>query len=198
MLQSILDALLGHGKLLNDRLDPVQCCEVKHVLVNPPRCNHRALDSQAVLNQRPWEFLLAHQATYGAYNVILTIRHAEVTTSHRNWMYRCIRGESRDDFRPIRLCGSGDKQAVQWSRCLDLFRVLCGDELVGTELHGFILLPIGSRQDDNSASHLCGELNSQVACQDDRQHGPLESCNERDSPRPPTPITPTVSVGFTP
>lgn len=138
------DALLSHWELLDDRLDLVQSGEVKHALVDVTRGDNGEDDANAVEERRH-------------------VRDGKVAAGDREGVDDGVRRQSRDDKIPLRLGGGGDEQAVNWPRDLELLGALGGDELVCAELHGFLLLAVRAREDDDFAAHLGGVLDGQVA-----------------------------------
>lgn len=118
--------------------------EVEHALVDVARGDDGELHADAVEEGRH-------------------VRDGELATSDRQRVDDGVRSEGRDKDIPLRLGGGAHEQTVDRARRLDLLGVLGGDELVSAELHSLLLLAVGAREDDDTAAHLGGVLDSKVA-----------------------------------
>merc|ERR1712137_603552 len=73
------------------------------------------------------------------------------------------RSQDGEEEVPVGVGGGGDDELVDLAADLDLILALHGNELLGSELHGLVLLALGTGEDDDVAAHLGGELDGKVA-----------------------------------
>jgi hypothetical protein len=143
LLDGLVAALLGEGELLNDRLDLVLGGELEHAVLDVPGGDERSLDGETVDEE-------------------VHVGDGEVATGNGEGEDGRARGEGGDEELPVGLGGGGDEELVDGTLGLELLEALHGDELAGTESHGLILLAVGTGEDNDTATHLGGVLDSEV------------------------------------
>jgi hypothetical protein len=145
LADGLLDSLLVHGEDFSDGLDSVKGGELEHLPV------HGSGGYQGTLNGDS----LSDKGHVGDHKVALADRERVDARSH---------GHHGEQQRPLRLGGGGHEQSVELGGVLQVVGglVLHSDEILGTEPHSLLLLAVGSREDDNSATHLGGELDGQM------------------------------------
>lgn len=144
LLHGLLDTGLGHGEDLHDGGDLVQGSELQHVPVDLPGGNDGPLDGDAARQQ-------GH------------VGDLEVALGHGEGVDGGSGGHDGHELLPVGLRGGGDEETVQLVRDLQLLDILCGDELVGSQPQGLLLLSVRPGKNDDAAAHLGGELDGQVA-----------------------------------
>lgn len=144
LVDRLLETVLGHRELFNDRLDVVQGSELEHLVVDGAVSDDRALDVDTVGEQ--WH-----------------VWHLELVVGDGKGEDGRSHAEHWDDLLPIGLGRGGDQESVDLVLGLEvLVEVGGGNELAGSELHGLLLLTVGSGNDDDSASELGSELDGEV------------------------------------
>ena len=143
-VDGLLETVLGHGELLDDRLDVVQGSELEHLVVDGAVSDDGTLDVDTVGEQwHVWHLEL-----------VIGDGQGEDGRSH---------AEHGDDLLPIGLGRGGNQKSVDLVLGLEVLVEVGGsNELAGSELHGLLLLAVGSGDDDDSASELGSELNGEV------------------------------------
>ena len=143
---SLGNSLLGHGELFNDRLASVQSGKLQHLPVNRSGSDQRPLDGDSV----------GEEGHVGDGKV--TLGDTERVDA-RSGLHK---GE--DEF-PIGLSRGGDEQSVELGSVRQVLGllVLHGEEVVSTESGSLVLFGVGSRETDDSTTHLVGELDGQVS-----------------------------------
>lgn len=144
LVHSVLDALLGHGELLDDGRDAVQSGKLEHVLVNLAGGNDRALDGDALGNERH-------------------VGDGEVAAADRQGVDGRAGLHNVHELSPVGLRAGSDQQTVQLLRHLELVLALGDDELVRAQANGLVLLAVAARQDNDAAAKVSAELDGQVA-----------------------------------
>lgn len=156
LLQSVhglLGAVLIQRESLNNRLDAVVCGKCQHILV------HRAGRDQSALNHD------AASEDRGVWD------DEVLATNGQREDARPYSHHGHDDV-PVRQRRGCDQQAVELPDVLGLalgvwvtilIEVGGGDEAVGTKAGSLLLLAVGAGDDDDTAAHLVGELDGEVA-----------------------------------
>jgi len=140
----LLNTTLGERELHGDRLNTMQRGESQHAAVNSASSDNRALNSNA----------LGDESHVVDSKVVIGNGHGEDDS---------VVVENREHELPVGHDRSGDKESVNRAADADLRLALHGDELLCAELHGLVLLALGSGEDDDVATHLGGVLDGQVA-----------------------------------
>lgn len=130
--------------MLGDGLDLVVGGELQHSLVDVAGSDDGTLDGET----------LGEKTHVGDLEVTLVDGEGEDGTA---------RGHDGEVELPGDLSGGGDEQTVDGLDVLELLDALGGVELAGTESQGLLLLGVGTGEDNNVATHLGGEVDSQVA-----------------------------------
>lgn len=117
--------------------------KLKHTLVNVARSDNGALDGETLSDKRH-------------------VRDLEVAVGNSQGEDGGSRCHDGDEKVPVGDERGGDEETVDGLGDLELLGALCGDELGGAQLHGLVLLGVGTGEDDNLATHLGGELDGQV------------------------------------
>ena len=151
-LEALRNALLRHRELLNNGPDLMLCRKRQHLLVNLPRRNQASLDLESgEQNGHVWDF-----------HVVLQV-HAEGV--------HCAACRHDGEVQaPVGLARAADEEMVDLGVGVvevhhfgERLHFADGVELVGAELHGFVLLGVGAGEDDNVTTHLRGELDGEMA-----------------------------------
>jgi hypothetical protein len=143
LLDGLVAALLGEGELLNDGLDLVVGGELEHAVLDVPGGDEGSLDGETVDEE-------------------VHVGDGEVAASNAEREDGGARSEGGDQELPVGLGGGGDEESVDLALGLELLEALHGDELAGTESHGLILLAVSAGEDNDTATHLGGVLDSEV------------------------------------
>ncbi|KAI3489058.1 hypothetical protein L1887_46816 [Cichorium endivia] len=150
-LDGAVDALLGHGHLLDDRLDGVSGSKEEHLLVHLTRGDEGALDLE----------LLSDDGHVGEDKVVRVDRERDDG---------CVLLEHLEVGFPVGLCAGGDHEKVDRLDALELGVVLGRDEFVRAQLDRLVLLVLGAGEDDDVAAHLVEELDGEVTETTDADH----------------------------
>lgn len=129
--------------MLSDRLDLVLCGKVQHALLDEAGGDKGTLDGETLSDD-------SH------------VRDGEVTVGDGKREDGGTEVQDTEVLLPVGLERSGDEKLVNGLGDLELLGALGSDELVCAKLHGLLLLAVSAGEDDDSASHLGGELNGQV------------------------------------
>lgn len=145
-LKCLVNTIFRHLEPLNNRLNLVQSGKLQHLAVDVARSDKRAVDGNA-----------AHDEGH--------VRNLQVVGRNRKRIDAGASGEHRQDLVPRRLGGSGHYEArdLPVAKLLINVAVVHGDKSVRTELGSVVLLAVGTGKDDNAATKLGCELDSNVA-----------------------------------
>lgn len=120
----------------------MESSELKHVAVDLARSNQRTLDRELVVQE--WHVWHVHV-------IVCNSKWIDGSTWSHGWKINI----------PIWLERSTDKKVVD-GRALKLLLSLRSDKLRSTKLHSLLALILRGREDNDAASHLSSELDSEV------------------------------------
>ena len=138
-LHRLRDAVARQRKRLDDRLNVMESSKRNHLPVHLPRRDQAPLNPQLIVRHR-------------------RVRDLQIAAADRHGVDGPARCHQRDELLPVRWHGRRDKKMVKLLADVEFLFPFRGDELTGSQFHGFVFLALRAREDHDFTAHLGGEL----------------------------------------